>query len=71
MSQHSKWVCPKCRETSFESGEFHAAGGNLSKFFDIQNTKFSTVTCTRCSFTEIYRCSKDELSNVIDFFVGG
>ncbi len=66
--QHEKWVCPKCGHKEFEADQFAATGGGLSKVFDIQNKKFSTVTCTRCQYTEIYRSQTSKLGNVFDFF---
>lgn len=64
---NANWECPKCKNTTYETGQFQAAGGNVAKLFDIQNKKFSTVTCTRCQYTEIYRAPIDTLMNVLDF----
>ncbi|MHC4895195.1 MAG: zinc ribbon domain-containing protein [Planctomycetota bacterium] len=64
------WTCPKCNHHDYESSEFRATGGILSKIFDIQTRRFSTVTCSRCSFTEMYRTKQSGLGNVFDFFVG-
>ena len=66
--QHANWKCPKCANLHFETGEFRATGGGFAKIFDIQNKKFSTVTCTQCQFTEIYRAQTSTLGNVFDFF---
>jgi hypothetical protein len=66
--QHDQWQCPKCRYREFEVGEFRATGGALSKIFDVQNKRFSTVTCVRCQYTEIYRAPSSGLGNVFDFF---
>ena len=66
--QHEKWECPKCKNQAFETGQFAATGGGLSKMFDIQNKKFTTVTCTQCKFTEIYKADTSTLGNVFDFF---
>ena len=62
------YTCPKCGNMQYEIGEFRAAGGFLSKVFDVQSKRFSTVTCTRCKFTEIYRTSSSMLGNVFDLF---
>ena len=67
----SKWKCPKCDNTDFETDRFQATGGGFSKIFDVQNKKFSTVTCTRCQFTEIYRADTSALMNLFDFFTNG
>ncbi|HIG86414.1 MAG TPA: GTP-binding protein [Planctomycetes bacterium] len=68
--QHDKWKCPKCKNLEFETGQFAATGGGISKFFNLQNKKFSTVTCTRCKYTEIYQASTSGLGNVFDFLSG-
>ena len=65
------FTCQKCGNDGYETGELRAAGGYLSKVFDVQNKKFTTVTCTRCQYTEIYRCDSSMLGNVFDFFAGG
>lgn len=65
-----KYTCPKCGHHRCEVGEFRAAGGFWSKVFDIQNKKFSTVSCERCSYTEIYKASSNQLGSIFDFFVG-
>lgn len=66
--RHDNWQCPKCQHLEFETGQFRATGGNFAKIFDVQNKRFSTVTCARCSFTEIYRTQSSALGNVFDFF---
>jgi len=62
------FVCPKCSNTHYEIGEFRATGGMFSKIFDIQNKRFTTVTCTRCKYTEIYKADSSTLGNIFDFF---
>ncbi|MDD3043377.1 MAG: zinc ribbon domain-containing protein, partial [Methanosarcinaceae archaeon] len=51
------FVCPKCGNEECEVGELHATSGGLSKLLDIQNKKFTHVTCTRCKYTEFYKAS--------------
>ncbi|MDY0109823.1 MAG: zinc ribbon domain-containing protein [Candidatus Krumholzibacteria bacterium] len=63
------YICPKCRNTAFETGEFRATGGFLTKVFDIQSRRFTTVTCTRCKYTEIFKADSSTLGNIFDFFV--
>jgi predicted nucleic-acid-binding Zn-ribbon protein len=62
------YTCPKCRNTEYDVGEFRAAGGFFTKVFDVQSKRFSTVTCTRCKYTEIYRADSSMLGNIFDFF---
>jgi predicted nucleic-acid-binding Zn-ribbon protein len=65
------YVCGKCGNTAFETSEFRATGGFLTKVFDIQSKKFTTVTCTRCRFTELYQADQSTLGNVFDFMTRG
>lgn len=60
--------CVKCGNTQYEIGEFRAAGGYLSKVFDVQSKRFTTVTCNRCKYTEIYKTDSSTLGDVFDFF---
>ncbi|MGI9455224.1 MAG: zinc ribbon domain-containing protein [Aeoliella sp.] len=68
--QHVNWQCDKCGNENFETDQFRATGGAFAKIFDVQNKKFSTVTCSRCSYTEIYRADSSTIGNVFDFFTG-
>ena len=45
--EHNNWQCPKCQNKEFEADQF--AGEGLTKFFNIQNKRFTTVTCTSCN----------------------
>jgi predicted nucleic-acid-binding Zn-ribbon protein len=67
----SRWVCPKCRSNDFEVDQFRATGGFLAKIFDVQNKRFTTVTCEHCRFTEIYRADQSMLGNIFDLFTSG
>jgi len=66
--EHKNWECPKCGNREFEADQFAATGGGLTKFFNIQNKKFATLTCLRCKYTEMYQTGTSTLSNVLDFF---
>ena len=63
-----KYICPKCGGTHFETDEIRTTGGMFAKIFDVQNKKFTTVTCTNCKFTELYKGSTSAAGNVLDFF---
>jgi predicted nucleic-acid-binding Zn-ribbon protein len=65
---HLNFKCAKCDNTQYEVGEFRATGGFLTKVFDIQSRRFTTVTCARCKYTEIYRADSSMLGNIFDFF---
>jgi predicted nucleic-acid-binding Zn-ribbon protein len=71
MTMTQGYQCDKCGNTAFESSEFRATGGILTKIFDIQSKRFTTVTCSRCKYTELYKCDQSSLGNVFDFFTRG
>lgn len=66
--RNKKWECPKCDNVEFDTDIFQATGGILAKIFDVQNKKFTTVSCTRRQYTEIYKTNTSGLANVFDFF---
>ncbi|WP_042275168.1 zinc ribbon domain-containing protein [[Clostridium] dakarense] len=67
---NKNWSCPKCSCNTYQVDEFNATGGGLEKLFDIQSKKFTTVTCTKCKFTELYKASSSDLENIMDWFIG-
>ncbi len=62
------WECPKCNNTQYEEDVLAATGGGVTKFFNVQNKKFITVSCTKCRYTEMYKTESGTLENIIDFF---
>ena len=66
--RHPGYTCPKWGNTEYEADVFRATGGRFAKVFDIQNKKFTTVTCTRCKYTEMYKADTGALGNIFDFF---
>lgn len=63
-----KYKCPKCGSTICEIGEIRTTGSFLTKIFNIQNKRFTTVTCSKCSYTELYSEKSSKIGNVLDFF---
>ena len=39
----NQWSCPKCGNTIYETDQFAATGGGLTKILEIQSKKFTTV----------------------------
>ena len=64
------YTCPKCGSHQYEEDQFQATGGNFAKFFDIQNKKFITVSCTQCGYTELYKAQGKDGSDILDFLFG-
>ena len=66
--QELNYTCAKCGNTQYDVGEMRATGGFLGKLFDVQSKRFTTVTCTQCQYTEMYRAPSSMLGNIFDFF---
>lgn len=66
----SRYKCPKCGNTGFESDRMQATGGNFARLFDVQNKRFVTVSCTRCGYTELYKQVSDSGMDILDFLFG-
>ncbi|MBZ0265553.1 zinc ribbon domain-containing protein [bacterium] len=62
------YTCPKCGAHEYEIDQFRATGGYLSKMFDVQSKRFSTVSCKQCRYTELYKAETSALGNIFDFF---
>lgn len=66
--QSNQWKCLKCGNENYEQDEMRATGGAFAKIFDVQNKKFTTITCSKCKYTEFYKGSTSTLGNILDFF---
>jgi len=64
----ANYKCPKCGCTNYESSEIRTTGSFAMKLFNIQNKKFTTITCKQCKYTELYAASSNQLGNILDFF---
>ncbi|RLJ63343.1 hypothetical protein CLV86_1880 [Lacinutrix venerupis] len=62
------YECPKCHNTSCDIDQMQATGGLFSKLFNIQNKRFTTVTCKKCTYTEFFKSKTSTISNIFDFF---
>jgi predicted nucleic-acid-binding Zn-ribbon protein len=62
------YKCPKCNNTTYDIDQIQATGGTFSKLFNIQNKKFTTVTCKNCTYTEFFKASTSTIGNIFDFF---
>tara|TARA_B100001250_G_scaffold77249_1_gene63333 strand:- start:7311 stop:7523 length:213 start_codon:yes stop_codon:yes gene_type:complete len=67
--QHDNWSCPKCNQKEYEVGEMRVTGSFWTKIFNIQNKKYSSVSCSKCYYTEFYKGQPSSgLANVFDLF---
>lgn len=62
-----KYSCTKCEGTGYKAGEIRTTGSGVSRFLNLQNQKFSTVSCTGCGYTELYRMdASGTVGNIFD-----
>ena len=62
-----QYSCFKCAGTDYEAGEIRTTGSGISRFLNLQNQKFATVSCSRCGYTEIYRMdASGAIGNIFD-----
>ena len=67
--EHENWICQKCKHKEYEVGEIRVAGSFWTKIFNVQNKKYASVSCLKCSYTEFYKEQpSSRLTNVFDFF---
>ncbi|QVK20742.1 zinc ribbon domain-containing protein [Mycoplasmatota bacterium] len=66
-----KFRCPKCNNQGAEVSQFSATGGGFSKIIDLQNKKFTTISCSTCGYTELYKSKTSLSSNILDVIIGG
>lgn len=71
MDRISSYRCPKCQNHAHTIGQMRATGGFLSKLFDVQSQRYTSVTCDRCTYTEFYKTKQSMIGNVFDLFTGG
>ncbi|MEL1225908.1 MAG: zinc ribbon domain-containing protein [Candidatus Neomarinimicrobiota bacterium] len=67
--QSKNWSCIKCGHKTYEIGEMRVAGSFWQKIFNVQRTKFRSVSCARCTYTEFFKGVKgSKITDVFDFF---
>lgn len=49
-----RFLCPKCKNRGASVKRFATTGTGISRLLDIQHNEFVAVSCTQCSFTELY-----------------
>ena len=62
-----EYSCEKCKNSSYEQGKISTTGSGLSKFLNMQSNNFTTISCTKCGYTEIFKGKKSgALSSIFD-----
>ena len=69
--EKKNYVCPKCGCTRYTADQIQTTGGDFAKIFNVQNKKFTTVSCDQCGYTEFYRSETSAGMNILDFLLNG
>ncbi len=64
------YQCAKCGHAAYEIQRVSATGGIWSRLFNLQLRGFTAITCTRCTYTELYKTETGAMANVIDLVFG-
>tara|TARA_Y100001936_G_scaffold74840_1_gene73513 strand:- start:326 stop:562 length:237 start_codon:yes stop_codon:yes gene_type:complete len=62
------YKCIKCDSVEFVEGKIRATGSGISRFLNLQNNLFITVSCAKCGYTELYKRKTGKLGTVVDLF---
>jgi predicted nucleic-acid-binding Zn-ribbon protein len=65
------YKCVKCGSTDYLVEEIRTTGGALAKFFDVQNKKFTVVSCTQLRLFRIIQENYFYIGKCFDFLAGG
>jgi len=61
--------CTKCQGNGYKTGAIRTSGSGISRFLNLQNQKYNTVSCDKCGYTEIYRADGGGVAgNILDLF---
>ena len=65
-----QFSCAKCNDTSFRTGTIRTTGSGLARFLNLQNQKFTAISCKNCGYTELFRTDGGGVGNIFDFLSG-
>ncbi len=68
--ENLNFTCPKCGGSEYETDEIRVKGGSLKNIFDVRSKRFTTVTCKRCNYTELYKGDPTTPTDMGDSFAG-
>lgn len=69
MDNKYKYACIKCNSNQCSISSMRVAEGGLSAVFDLETMSFTTITCEKCGYTELYTKEKEELLKILADFI--
>ena len=59
--------CPECGGNNAETGAIRTTGAGLTRFLNLQNQRFSYISCTACGFCKFFKGKPSgKLGNLLD-----
>lgn len=65
-----KYSCPKCGSKEYTVSEIRVSGSVFSQLSNFGHRTFTTVTCGRCSYTDLYRLPMKRIGEAFSFQTG-
>lgn len=62
-----KYTCPKCGSREYSVSEIRVAGSFFSHISNFGPRRFTTVTCSRCYYTDMYKLPQKRISEAFSF----
>ena len=62
-----KFSCAKCKTSNYVTGELRTTGSGITRFLNLQNQRYQTISCANCGYTELYKKDGGGLGgNILD-----
>lgn len=62
-----KYTCPKCGSKEYDLSEIRVAGSFFSHLSNFGPRVFTTVTCSRCHYTDMYKIPLKRIAEAFSF----
>jgi uncharacterized protein len=62
------FTCIRCGNTQYALDEFCAPRNYLAGMFSLHTMKFTTLSCSRCGYTEVFKGRKKEFEQAVVWF---
>jgi predicted nucleic-acid-binding Zn-ribbon protein len=53
IESQKNFSCAKCQGNNCKTGALRTTGSGISRFLNLQNQKYNTVSCEKCGYTEL------------------
>ncbi len=71
MEDNKQYACSKCHATTYKTGEIRTTGSGVSRFLNLQNQKFTAISCEKCGYTDLFRTDgSGGIGTILDILSG-